>query len=179
MADLDASSSLPEGHDASVVVEELQQVRAELEEMQQAAGLQRDQVLRAAAELDNIRKRSARDVEQAHKYALEKIAQELLPVRDSLELAVANAGRADLPSLVAGQEATLKLLVRAFERFSIVALSPQGERFDPQRHEAMVLQPSTTAEPDSVIEVVQPGYELNGRLLRPARVVVAKAPEST
>jgi molecular chaperone GrpE len=137
-----------------------------------------EQVLRVLAEQENVRKRAARDIEQAHRFALEKFAQELLPVRDSLELAVANAGKADSASLVAGQEATLKLLARAFERFSIVGVEPNGEPFDPQRHEAIAMRESNTAEPQSVLEVVQRGYELNGRLLRPARVVVAKPPES-
>jgi molecular chaperone GrpE len=152
------------------------QLRQELEAAQLLAAQQRDQVLRAAAELENIRRRAARDVEQAHKFALEKFAQELLPVRDSLELASASAANADTASLVAGQEATLKLLARAFEKFALVAIDPLGEPFDPQRHEAMAMQPSATAEPDSVLQVVQRGYELNGRLLRPARVIVARAP---
>jgi len=133
--------------------------------------------LRAVAELDNVRKRAAREVEQAHKFGVEKLAQELLPVLDSLELAVANAGRADAASLVAGQEATLKLLAKAFEKHQVLALDPVGEPFDPERHEAMVMQPSATAAPDSVLTVVQRGYELNGRLLRPARVIVARAPD--
>ncbi len=120
-----------------------------------------------------------RDIEQAHRYALEKIAQELLPVRDSLELAAASAATADAASLAAGQQATLKLLTRAFERFAIKGIEPVGEPFDPQRHEAMVMQESATAEPDSVLQVVQRGYELNGRLLRPARVIVARAPGPT
>jgi molecular chaperone GrpE len=158
---------------------ELQQLRAELEEAQGLLVQQREQVLRAAAELDNIRKRAARDVEQAHRYALEKFVQELLPVRDGLELAVANAERADVASLVAGQDATLKLLAKAFDKFSIQILEPEGEPFDPQRHEAIAMQESSTAEPDSVLHVVQRGYELNGRLLRPARVIVSKAPENT
>jgi len=102
---------------------------------------------------------------------------DLVPVLDSLELAVANAGRADAASLVAGQEATLKLLAKAFEKHQVLALDPVGEPFDPERHEAMVMQPSATAAPDSVLTVVQRGYELNGRLLRPARVIVARAPD--
>jgi molecular chaperone GrpE len=158
---------------------ELDLLREELAEAQQQIGAHRDQVLRAAAELDNIRKRAARDVEQAHRFALEKFVQELLPVRDSLELAAANAATASASSLAAGQEATLKLLVRAFEKFSVQPIEPVGEPFDPQRHEAMAMQPSATAAPDSVLQVVQRGYELNGRLLRPARVIVAKVPEST
>lgn len=136
----------------------------------------RELALRSAAEMENLRKRTAREVEQAHRFALEKFAQELLAVRDSLELAVANAPKADAASLAAGQEATLKLLARAFERFSIQTLDPLGEPFDPQRQEAMAMIDSPTAAPDSVVEVVQKGYELNGRLLRPARVIVAREP---
>jgi molecular chaperone GrpE len=160
----------------AAVAAEMEQLRAELEAAQAQAGQQRDQALRASAELENIRRRAARDVEAAHKFALEKFAQELVPVLDSLELAAANAGTADAASLAAGQEATLKLLTRAFEKFAVTVIDPVGERFDPQRHEAMAMQPSTTAEPDSVLLVVQRGYELNGRLLRPARVIVAQAP---
>ena len=154
-------------------------LQAELEEARANAAQQRDLVIRAAAELDNIRKRTARDVEQAHRFALEKFVQELLPVVDSLEMAGANAGKADAASLAAGQQATLKLLQKALEKFSVRSVDPQGEPFDPQRHEAMVVQESATAEPQSVLQVVQRGYELNGRLLRPARVIVAKAPERT
>jgi molecular chaperone GrpE len=150
----------------------------ELAEAQSVASQHRDQLLRAAAELENIRKRASRDVEQAHRYALEKIAQELLPVRDSLELAAASAATADAASLAAGQEATLKLLAKAFEKFSIVGIEPVGEPFDPQKHEAIAMQEAPAAEPDSVLAVVQKGYELNGRLLRPARVIVAKSPDA-
>jgi molecular chaperone GrpE len=154
-------------------------LKRELAEAQSLVSQHRDQLLRAAAELENIRKRATRDVEQAHRYALEKIAQELLPVRDSLELAAASASTADAATLAAGQEATLKLLVRAFEKFSILGIEPTGEPFDPQRHEAMAMQDAPAAEPDSVLQVVQKGYELNGRLLRPARVIVARAPGTT
>ena len=136
----------------------------------------RDRYMRTVAELDNVRKRAARDVEQAHRYAVEKLATELLPVLDSLELAVAHGAKADAASLAAGQDATLKLLARAFEKFAIQAVDPVGEPFDPQKHEAMAMRESATAEPDSVVEVVQRGYELNGRLLRPARVIVARSP---
>ncbi|MET0279737.1 MAG: nucleotide exchange factor GrpE [Steroidobacteraceae bacterium] len=160
----------------AAVAAELEQLRAELEAAQSQADQHRDQALRASAELENIRRRAARDVEQAHKFALEKFAQELVPVLDSLELAGASAATADAASLAAGQEATLKLLTRAFEKFAVKVIDPAGEPFDPQRHEAMALQPSSTAEPDSVLQVVQRGYELNGRLLRPARVIVARAP---
>ena len=156
---------------------EITQLQAELDEARLQAAQQRDLALRAVAELENIRKRAARDVEQAHRFALEKFVQELLPVVDSLELAAASAGKADAAALAAGQEATLKLLQKALEKFSIVRVDPAGEAFDPQRHEAMAMQDSAPAEPDSVLQVVQPGYELNGRLLRPARVIVARPPE--
>lgn len=146
-----------------------QKAQADLQEF-------RDRYVRTVAELDNVRKRAARDVEQAHRFGVEKLAAELLPVLDSLELAVAHADKADAASLAAGQEATLKLLARAFEKFSIRPVDPVGEPFDPQRHEAMAMRDSATAQPDSVLEVVQRGYELNGRLLRPARVIVARAP---
>jgi molecular chaperone GrpE len=159
--------------------DELAMLREERDQLQEQLVQQREQILRAAAELDNIRKRAARDVEQAHRFALEKFVQELLPAVDSLELAAVNAGTADAASLAAGQEATLKLLQKALEKFAVVMLDPQGEPFDPQRHEAMAMQESATAEPQSVLQVVQRGYELNGRLLRPARVIVSKAPGST
>jgi molecular chaperone GrpE len=97
-------------------------------------------------------------------------------VRDSLELAVENADKADAQQLTVGSQATLKLLAKVFEKLNITELNPLGEPFDPAKHEAMLVQPSATAEPNSVLQVVQRGYELNGRLLRPARVIVAKAP---
>lgn len=146
---------------------------AELQQLREQLAAQREQLLRAVAEQDNIRKRAARDVEQAHRFALEKMAQELLGVRDSLELAAASAATADAASLAAGQEATLKLLAKAFERFGIIKLDPLGEPFDPSRHEAIAVRPAAGAEPGSVVKVMQQGYELNGRLLRPARVLVA------
>jgi molecular chaperone GrpE len=97
-------------------------------------------------------------------------------VRDSLELAVQSSGKTDIKSLLQGQDATLKLLAKALEKIGVVAINPHGQPFDPSRHEAMLAQESTTAEPNSVLQVVQPGYEINGRLLRPARVIVSKAP---
>jgi len=164
---------LPETAAQLVELERLTQALAESEERARSHW---EQYLRAVAELENVRKRAARDVEAANRYGLEKFAQELLPVRDSLELAVENAGRADARSLAEGQEATLKLLNKALEKLGVRVIDPRGEPFDPARHEAMMAQESATAEPNSVLQVVQPGYELNGRLLRPARVIVARAP---
>jgi molecular chaperone GrpE len=172
------NSSQPDSPATGATADELASLREQLAEAQAAAAQGREQVLRAAAELDNIRKRAARDIEQAQRYALERFAQELLAVADSLELAVANAGNADAASLAAGQEATLRLLKSAFGKFSIQQIDPAGAPFDPEKHEAMAMQPSGTAEPGSVLQVVQPGYELNGRLLRPARVIVARDPEA-
>jgi molecular chaperone GrpE len=170
----------PEGAGVAEQVDtqaEVERLRDELAGARvEAATQQREQQLRAAAELENVRRRAARDMEQAHRFALEKFAQELLPVRDSLELAAASGATADAAALAAGQEATLKLLVRAFEKFALNAIDPAGASFDPERHEAIATQPSATAEPGSVLQVVQRGYELNGRLLRPARVVVAREP---
>jgi len=154
--------------------EELQRALADAE--QRAGGL-RDQYLRSVAELENVRKRAQREVENASRFGLESFAVELLPVMDSLALAVANAPRADAASLAAGQEATLKLLEKAFEKLSIREIDPLGEPFDPTRHEALMAQESATAEPNSVLQVVQRGYELNGRVLRPARVIVSRAPQ--
>ena len=158
--------------------DELALLKAELEAALQASAAARDAQLRAAAELDNVRKRAQRDIENAHRFALEKFAGELLGVRDSLELAAQNAGSADAASLAAGQQATLQLLAKAFERFSIQRIDPLGAPFDPSLHEAVVMQESATARPDSVLQVLQSGYQLNGRLLRPARVIVARAPQA-
>ena len=133
-----------------------------------------ERYLRAAAEAENTRKRAARDVEKAHKFALEQIGKELLAVRDTLELGLASAENASIESLLEGSSATLKLLTTTMERFGIAVVDPAGEPFDPEYHEAISVQPSETVEPGSVLTVVQKGYSLNGRLLRPALVVVAE-----
>ncbi|MGB5345384.1 MAG: nucleotide exchange factor GrpE [Woeseia sp.] len=149
----------------------------DLETVQALADENWDKYLRAMAELDNVRKRASRDVQNARKYALEPFARELLDVRDSLEMGLAAAAADDGTLLREGFEATLKQLAAAMERFGIAAIDPLGEPFDPQHHEAMTMQPSADAEPGSVLTVFQKGYALNGRLLRPARVVVAQAAE--
>ena len=135
-----------------------------------------DKYLRTAAELENVRKRAARDVEKAHKFSLERIVADLLEVRDSLEMALSTGDQSTIENLKEGNETTLKLLVAVMQRYGVEDIDPLGEPFDPNRHEAMTMQPSTDAEPDSVLTVFQKGYALNGRLLRPARVVVAAAP---
>jgi len=145
---------------------------AVLAELQAKADENWERYLRAAAETENVRKRSARDVENAHKFALERIGKELLGVKDTLEMGIAADG-ASVESLIEGSNATLKLLGSTLERFGIVEVDPAGEPFDPEFHEAISMQPSDDVEPNSVVAVVQKGYTLNGRLLRPAMVIVA------
>lgn len=150
----------------------------QLSEAQQKAEDNWNQFLRARAELDNARRRAERDVEQAHKFALEKFAGELLAVRDSLEMGVAASHEpgVDINKLREGSELTLRMLKQAMEKFHITEINPQGQKFDPSRHEAMAAQESADQEPNTVLHVVQKGYLLNDRLLRPAMVVVTRAP---
>jgi molecular chaperone GrpE len=163
------------GADAAGGPGELDALRQKLAAAEENGRTQRDLYLRAAAELDNVRKRAQRDIESAHRYAIEGLAAELLAVRDGLELGVRNGATADARTLLEGQQATLKLLDRTFDKFSVKQLDPAGQRFDPSLHEAVLMQESGAAQPNTVLQVVQPGYELKGRLLRPARVIVAKA----
>jgi len=135
-----------------------------------------DRYVRAAAELENVRKRADRDIENAHRFALERFAADLLAVCDSLEMALATGDDASIATLKAGNEATLKLLGTVMQRFGVEEVDPLGEPFDPALHEAMLMQPSETAAPGTVTNVYQKGYTLNGRLLRPARVIVAAEP---
>lgn len=131
--------------------------------------------LRAVAEQENYRKRMERELDNARKYAIERFAQELVSVADSLEAGI-SAGTANSGSaLLEGSTATLKQLLRAFDKAGIKVIDPQGQPFDPAWHEAMVAQESRDAPPNTVLSVIQKGYSLNGRLLRPARVVVSKA----
>ena len=153
----------------------VEELKAALAEAEERAGSLQDQFLRSAAELENFRKRAARDLENARKFGLETFAAELLQVRDSLELGLAATGAEDasVDSLREGTEMTLRLFEQVMEKFNIVQIDPQGEVFDPEVHEAMVMLESD-AEPNTVIEVIQKGYRISERLLRPARVVVAK-----
>ena len=151
-------------------------LQAALSQAELKADAAREAQLRALAELDNVRKRAQRDIENAQRYALERFAAELLPARDSLELAVQSSAQADSASLVAGQQATLQLLSKAFDKFAIQRVDPQGAVFDPAVHEAVLAQDSTEVAPGTVLQVLQSGYQLNGRLLRPARVIVARSP---
>ena len=155
---------------------EFEQLKVRLAEAEERAKSHWEQYLRAVAELENVRKRAQRDIEQANRYGLERFAQELIPVKDSLDLGVENAARSDAAALAEGQAATQRLLGKAFEKLGIVEVDPVGQPFDANQHEAMVMQESAVAEPNSVLAVVQRGYQLHGRLLRAARVIVARAP---
>ena len=146
---------------------------SELDTLKAAAEENLNKYLRAAAELENVRKRSTRDVESAHRFALERFSKQLLAVRDSFEMGLASSDNASVESLLEGSAATLKLLGSTMQRFGIEVIEPEGEPFDPEFHEAISMQPSDDAEPGSVLTVAQKGYTLNGRLLRPAMVVVA------
>ena len=135
-----------------------------------------DKYLRVAADLENLRKRAARDEENARRRGLEQLAQALLPVRDSLEAGVATSEQADIEALLDGKRATLRLLDNALTAVGILELDPIGEPFDPEEHEAITMQPSDEVEANTILEVIQKGYQLHGRLLRPARVIVAGEP---
>lgn len=150
--------------------------RVQVLEEQLAAA--QDQSLRTAAELQNIRRRAEQDVEKAHKFALEKFANDLLPVVDSLErgLELTSAEDEAVRPVREGVELTLKLFHDTLKRFQVEAVDPHGAPFNPEHHQAMAMEESTHVEPGSVLKVFQKGYLLNGRLLRPAMVVVSKAP---
>jgi molecular chaperone GrpE len=147
---------------------------AELDALRREAEEHRDRALRVAAELDNFRKRSAREVDAARKFGAERFAQAILPVRDSLEAGSAAAEKASQSALLDGLRATLRLLDEAFSANGIREINPAGELFDPNKHEALSLVPAPGVAPNTVLEVVQKGYELNERLLRAAKVIVAR-----
>jgi molecular chaperone GrpE len=134
--------------------------------------------LRAIAELENVRKRSAREVDAARQFGIEKFAANLLPVADTLDLALQSGAGADAAAMSKGQEATQRLLLKAFEQAGLAPIDPAGQPFDPGVHEAMAMQPAAQVPPHTVLQVVQKGWLLNGRLLRPARVIVSTVPEA-
>jgi len=135
----------------------------------------RDGYLRLAAEFDNFRKRSEREIDNARKFAIERFAQDLVAVGDALEAAIGAAGGSTAGTHLEGAQATLRQLHRAFEKAGIKIIDPAAQPFDPDWHEAMAMQESDQVPPNTVLNVVQKGYSLNGRLLRPARVIVSGA----
>ena len=163
-----------ETEEAEISIEALQKQLAQAEKK---ASENWDKVLRIQAEMDNLKRRTQKDLDSAHKYGLEKFAKELLNVIDSLELGI-QAATSDDPEVLKlkeGSELTIKQFETVFAKFNIEAIDPIGQPFNPEFHQAMSMQPAEDAEPNSVINVFQKGYVLNGRLIRPAMVVVAQA----
>jgi len=136
----------------------------------------KDQLLRTVAESENIRRRASRDVENAHKYANEKLLEDLLPVLDSLEKALDLPDQSgDAKAVLEGIEISFRMFRETLERGGVVIVDPLGEPFDPSKHEALAMVPNEEVEPNSIIEVVQKGYLLNERVVRAARVIVSAA----
>ena len=157
------------------------ELTAALEEAQEELETAKDRALRAAAEAENVRRRADRSIENAHKFALEKFLGDLLPAVDSFERAADAVAKAEgaeqaMAAMAEGLELSLKLLREAMERQGVAAVDPLGEPFDPNLHEAMTMVDNPESEPNTVLEVFQKGYTLNGRLTRPARVIVARQP---
>ena len=151
-------------------------LEAQLEDAQAKASENWEQFIRAKAEMDNLRRRNAKDIENAHKYGIEKFVTELLPVLDGLGMGLA-VEDASVESLREGMEMTMGMLANMMEKLGIEEIDPLNEKFDAEKHQAMTMQPNADVEPNTVIAVMQKGYSLNERLIRPAMVMVSKAVE--
>jgi molecular chaperone GrpE len=151
-------------------------LEAQLEDAQAKATENWDQYLRAKAEMDNLRRRNSKDVENAHKYGIEKFVTELLPVLDSMGMGLATEN-ASAENLREGMELTMDMFEKMMEKLGIEEINPLNEKFDAEKHQAMTMQPNADVEPNTVIAVMQKGYSLNERLIRPAMVMVSKAVE--
>ncbi|SPW25927.1 Heat shock protein B25.3 [Edwardsiella tarda] len=167
-AETQASGAEPDARDARIA-----ELEAQLKVM---ADKERDIMLRARAEMDNVRRRAEQDVEKAHKFALEKFSSELLPVIDNLEraLEVADKSNSELVSMIEGVELTLKSLLDVVRKFGVEQVAEVNVPFNPDVHQAMTMLPSEEHAPNQVMMVMQKGYTLNGRLIRPAMVAVSK-----
>lgn len=168
----DPAAETAEPSSAENTTESIESLQAELKIANAKATENWDKALRIQAEMDNLRKRSAKQVEDAHKYAVKKFVEELLPVADSLEMGYAVEG--EVEQIREGIGLTMNVLKAAMEKFSVVAVDPLGEKFNPEFHQAMAMQPSEAYENDHVSAVMQKGYTLSGRLVRPAMVMVVK-----
>lgn len=179
MEQVEAQPVEPTDVDSEVTAEQarIAELEAQLETAIQKAAEERERALRTAAEMENLRRRTELDVEKAHKFALEKFANELLPVLDNLERAIELADKENeaLKPMIEGVELTLKSMQSGVAKFGLVALDPLNQPFDPNAHQAMSMVPSADVAPNTVIAVMQKGYELNGRVIRPAMVMVSKA----
>ncbi len=171
----------PNVAEPAVASDELSALQQQLATAEAAAQEEKDRALRIAAEMENLRRRSALDVEKAHKFALEKFAGELLPVIDSLERALELAYRdtETLKPMLEGVELTLRAMLTTVGKFGVEQVNPMGEAFDPNRHQAISMVENGNVAPNSVMAVMQKGYELNGRVIRPAMVMVARAPTAS
>ncbi|MFQ2525384.1 nucleotide exchange factor GrpE [Aeromonas caviae] len=179
MEQVEAQPVEPTDVDSEVTAEQarIAELEAQLEAAEQASLEERERAIRAVAEMENLRRRAAQDVEKAHKFALEKFAAELLPVLDNLERAIELADKENdtLKPMIEGVELTLKSMQSGVAKFGLVALDPTNQPFDPNAHQAMSMVPSADVAPNTVIAVMQKGYELNGRVIRPAMVMVSKS----
>jgi len=171
-------SAAPEASSTSVSIEEYEALNARLTEAEAAASTARDAQLRAMAELDNVRKRAEREIDSARKFGTERVLGDLLAINDSLELGIKAAGSPEATAASIGEGMTLThgQLLKFFEKHGISIVDPAGQPFNPDLHEAVSAVPSTDVAPNHVISVLQKGYRLHERLLRPAMVIVAKAP---
>ncbi len=157
----------------------IEELKKELAEAEQKAQENWDKAVRTMAEMENLKKRNQKDLEDAHKYALTSFAREMLPVLDSLELGLqaATGETEEVKKFREGSELTIKQFEAVFSKFNVIEINPVGQPFNADQHQAMVMQEAADVAPNTVVNVFQKGYLLNGRLLRPAMVVVAKAPE--
>lgn len=159
----------------------LQRVLEKLVAAEEAAERAKDDLLRVQAEMQNLRRRTQQDIEKAHKYGQERFSVELLAVVDNLERSLEAASEHEdeaVQAIYAGVDLTLKSFTDCFSKFHIEAVDPLGEPFDPQLHQAMTIQENPEVEPNTVIAVMQKGYTLHGRVIRPAMVIVSKGPET-
>jgi len=185
--DLDGNDSEleSEGNEDTVEMEidvkSFESLQAQLAEAEAKSQDNLDKAIRAQAELENVRRRSLRDLENAHKFGLDKFLQDLLPIQDSLEMGIEAAKQetADIDKLVEGSELTLKMLADLLDKNGIEAIHPLGEPFDPEHHQAMTMLESSDHAPNTVVAVMQKGYKLNDRLVRPAMVAVSKESENS
>ena len=166
------SEESSEKSEEEITVDSLSELEMQLEEM-------KDQVLRHQAEVQNVKRRAEQDVEKARKYALERFCNELLPIVDSLEMAILSASpdQEDSESILKGIKLTLKMFVDTLAKFNLEQIDPEGEPFDPKSHQAVSMVENNEVEPNTVLSVMQRGYVLSGRLIRPAMVVVSKVSE--
>lgn len=176
-AQQEPKTAVGEGNGSDAVTEQVdvEALFQEIESLKQQVVESLDKAMRAQAEMDNLRKRTAREIENAHKYGLDRFLKELLPVIDSMELGISvsdNAG--DVASLREGMDLTLKIFLDVLNKSGVEVIDPQGEKFNPELHEAVSVQAAESGQSGTVTAVMQKGYSLNGRLVRPAMVVVAQ-----